>query len=276
MASGEYRHDRIDDALWFREMLVEKGYDVAYYGSSVTPADADSVLMHWDVSDTERRVIWGDLRIETMSAVQLKEALAETERSLEQDDFEGGLLVEGRLVYANGRPVRRGRINIGKTRASSDMAGYFAMKIPASELQECYLGHASGPNGQTGRVFFFRPEQAEKRLSVVLDFLCTLRVQVVDASGSLLREASVRLATHPERIEDDVRILSNRARIDGEGYFIFDDVPVGLPLELLVRVPGLPGAEKRVPIGEPAPDQKIDMAGIVFCGVSEAKLNHEH
>ncbi len=71
MASGEFRYDKVWDAHWFRERLIEKGHDVAYYGARVTPADSDSVLMHWDISDTQRRVIWGDLRIETMSVAEL-------------------------------------------------------------------------------------------------------------------------------------------------------------------------------------------------------------
>lgn len=71
MASGEYRRDTVWDAMWFEKMLVAKGHNVAYYGDRVTPADANAVLMHWDLSETERRVIWGDLRIETMSVTEL-------------------------------------------------------------------------------------------------------------------------------------------------------------------------------------------------------------
>jgi hypothetical protein len=49
-------------------------------GSSktVTPKDADKVLMRWKVSDTEYRVIFGDLHAETVSP----EKLAELERTI--------------------------------------------------------------------------------------------------------------------------------------------------------------------------------------------------
>jgi hypothetical protein len=52
--------------------------DPAYYGKTVTPKDADKVLMRWKVSDTEYRVIFGDLHTQSVTA----EKLAELEKLL--------------------------------------------------------------------------------------------------------------------------------------------------------------------------------------------------
>jgi len=52
--------------------------DPAYYGKTVTPKDADKVLMRWKVSDNEYRVIYGDLHAETVTL----EKLAELEKLL--------------------------------------------------------------------------------------------------------------------------------------------------------------------------------------------------
>jgi hypothetical protein len=52
--------------------------DPAYYGKTVTPKDADKVLMRWKVSDNEYRVIFGDLHAETVTP----EKLAELEKAL--------------------------------------------------------------------------------------------------------------------------------------------------------------------------------------------------
>ncbi len=52
--------------------------DLAYYGETVTPKDADKILLRWKVSDNEYRVIYGDLRAETVTA----EKLAELEATL--------------------------------------------------------------------------------------------------------------------------------------------------------------------------------------------------
>jgi hypothetical protein len=52
--------------------------DSAYYGKAVTPKDADKVLLRWKVSNSEYRVIYGDLHAETVTA----EALTELEKAL--------------------------------------------------------------------------------------------------------------------------------------------------------------------------------------------------
>jgi hypothetical protein len=61
--------------LFYMNLTSEKK-DPAYYGKTVTPKDADKVLMRWKLSDTEYRVIFGDLHAETVSP----EKLAELER----------------------------------------------------------------------------------------------------------------------------------------------------------------------------------------------------
>ena len=62
-------------------------YDVGqlkYYGKTITPKDADKVLLRWNVSekvsDNEYRVIFGDLHAETVDA----DVLAELEGALRQ------------------------------------------------------------------------------------------------------------------------------------------------------------------------------------------------
>jgi len=52
--------------------------DPAYYGETVTPKDANKVLMRWKVSENEYRVIFGDLHVETVTP----EKLAELEAAL--------------------------------------------------------------------------------------------------------------------------------------------------------------------------------------------------
>ncbi len=47
--------------------------DPRYYGETVTPKDADKVLMRWKLSDNEYRVIYGDLHAETVTPAKLAE-----------------------------------------------------------------------------------------------------------------------------------------------------------------------------------------------------------
>ena len=57
----------------FYMTLVQEKKEPVYYGDVVGPADADKVLLRWKVSDTEYRVIYGNLTAETVSAEKLAE-----------------------------------------------------------------------------------------------------------------------------------------------------------------------------------------------------------
>ena len=48
--------------------LTRDGRKPEYFGDEVTPADADKILMRWQLDDGHVRVIYGDLRTETLPA----------------------------------------------------------------------------------------------------------------------------------------------------------------------------------------------------------------
>ena len=52
----------------FYMKLVREGHEPEYFGDSVTAADADQVLLRWTLDDGGARVIYGDLRVETVPA----------------------------------------------------------------------------------------------------------------------------------------------------------------------------------------------------------------
>ena len=64
---------RIGAPLGFYGTLVDDKKEPAYYGQSVTPEDANAVLLRWKVSDSEYRVIFGDLSARTVTAEELAE-----------------------------------------------------------------------------------------------------------------------------------------------------------------------------------------------------------
>jgi outer membrane lipoprotein-sorting protein len=57
----------------FYMKLVQEKKEPAYYGDVVGPNDADKVLLRWKISDSEYRVIFGDLRAETVTPEKLAE-----------------------------------------------------------------------------------------------------------------------------------------------------------------------------------------------------------
>ncbi|MFQ5807328.1 MAG: hypothetical protein ACE5I3_12845 [Phycisphaerae bacterium] len=58
----------IGGGCMFYQELVRAGREPEYFGDSVTRDDADQVLLRWKLDDGRLRVIYGDLRIETLPA----------------------------------------------------------------------------------------------------------------------------------------------------------------------------------------------------------------
>lgn len=57
---------KVSAACRFYADLLEGNKDVEYHGDKVTANDIDDELMRWKISDNEYRVIYGDLRVETV------------------------------------------------------------------------------------------------------------------------------------------------------------------------------------------------------------------
>jgi outer membrane lipoprotein-sorting protein len=57
---------KVNLACQLYEELKQDNKDVHYYGDKVTANDKDKILMKWKISENEHRVIYGDLRIETI------------------------------------------------------------------------------------------------------------------------------------------------------------------------------------------------------------------
>ncbi len=64
---------KIQNACAFYAELVEAGKDAAYFGDDVQSRDFDRVLMRWRLDDGRYRVIYGDLRAETLDSTLLEE-----------------------------------------------------------------------------------------------------------------------------------------------------------------------------------------------------------
>jgi len=58
---------------WFYQTLMTDKKEPVYYGKTVTPNDADTVLLRWKVSDNKYRVVFGDLSVRNFTAEELAE-----------------------------------------------------------------------------------------------------------------------------------------------------------------------------------------------------------
>jgi hypothetical protein len=58
---------KLGQATVFHSYLLREGREPEYFGATVKPGDSDAVLMRWKLDDSRWRVIYGDLRVETVA-----------------------------------------------------------------------------------------------------------------------------------------------------------------------------------------------------------------
>ena len=65
------KSDVLSGMSGFYEYLVQQGRDVVYYGGGIDTKDTNAVLMQWTLPDGKYRVMFVDLRMETVTAEEL-------------------------------------------------------------------------------------------------------------------------------------------------------------------------------------------------------------
>jgi len=68
---AKYGYGSLIKATSFFRGVVQASSEFAYYGDRVTARDANRVLMYWGDPQRSCQVLWGDLRVETLSKDQL-------------------------------------------------------------------------------------------------------------------------------------------------------------------------------------------------------------
>jgi len=56
----------IGSGIEFYQKLIREGRSPEYFGKTVTPGQKAGVLVRWKTEDGQLRVIYGDLRVETL------------------------------------------------------------------------------------------------------------------------------------------------------------------------------------------------------------------
>jgi ankyrin repeat protein len=85
----------------FYRMLEWDNKEPRYNRLTVVPKDADKILMRWKLSDNQYRVVYGDLRAETITS----ERLAEFEKPLHEAVLAGNI-ERVRMLISNGADIR--------------------------------------------------------------------------------------------------------------------------------------------------------------------------
>jgi hypothetical protein len=207
----------------------------------------------------ERRDLWQG----PPAANPFTQALVKIRRRLEQQD-PARTLAAGRLLYANGRSVSQGFVRIGNTAGLTNFHGYFALLVPTEDPQASLPGYARQSTGASARLFFWSRTSRPAEPVVILDWADTVQGRVVDPQGKPWSDIEVGLSAQPGTSAGPVWPLGNRTRTDSQGTFLFELVPVGVPLEVSVGNPDSTSHFVRVGIDDLAPDQKYELGEIVL------------
>ena len=173
-------------------------------------------------------------------------------------------LVKGRLIYANGKPVHKGTIRIGTSKQTTYLNGHFTMAAPYGDPLDYQLGYAFDVRRHTGRMFFWRMADQREDLVLVLDWLCTVSGRIIDQKGRPQSKVNIGLYAYSNEIPGQVHELWRQKRTNTEGFFVFNDVPVGVQMELVVNNIDAPESQTQIDIGELSPDQRYNTGDIVW------------
>ncbi|MHC4436378.1 MAG: carboxypeptidase-like regulatory domain-containing protein [Planctomycetota bacterium] len=174
------------------------------------------------------------------------------------------ILMVGRLYYPNGKGSTHGLIRIGTKLHPADRNGCFIIELPSDDAPLEHLGYAYKWNGTCARLFSWRKADQPSSLRIVLGWISTIRGRVVNQEGAPQSNVEVGLSA---RLGGDAGRYwpdGNRTRTDAGGHFIFEKVPPGAPLELIIENYNDSQKPLRVPIDEIESDHKYDMGDIVL------------
>jgi hypothetical protein len=216
-----------------------------------------------DLSSIPALLKHADLRQDSPIAEVLRDAVEAIRRREEQRN-PSSAVVAGRLFYANGRSASEGCVHIGAVNVSADRNGYFVMMTPAGDPHVEQVGYAHRFLGANACLFRWTRAGSPAYLTIILDWTCTVGGRVVNHAGEPLAGVNVGLCPYPMEAAGQNWPDGRRAKTDAQGQFLFEDVPVGLPLNLIVERPDKAAGPLRVRIDDLAPDQKRDLGDIAI------------
>jgi protocatechuate 3,4-dioxygenase beta subunit len=167
----------------------------------------------------------------------------------------------GTLVDANESPVR-GTVTLGTESAESDERGEFAMPEPWGASEDIQIGCASDVDRKLGSGFFWKQSDGINDLEVALLPLASVAGRIVDKDGHGVGDARPKIGIVMEH--GTFRYSSRNpweTRIEADGRFRFENVPVGLPMKLDVEKPGYYG---RADLSALKPGGTLELGDIVL------------
>ena len=147
-------------------------------------------------------------------------------------------IIYGWLIDVNDQPIQ-GKVTLRSDYIESDEHGEFAIPEPWDIPGGIHIGYAFDMDKNLGRGYFWEKSEDFNDLEIVLAPFTKITGRVVDENGQGIENLKQRIGIiMPNGMFRYSQQNLWKTVLEPEGHFYFEDVPVGLPMELSAEKPG--------------------------------------
>jgi hypothetical protein len=171
-------------------------------------------------------------------------------------------MISGLLIDTEGKPVA-GTVSLGRDSATTDMEGKFELPEPWGDEMEFHVGFAFDQARQIGRAFFWQKSDDINNLVLILEPMAIITGRVVFQDGTSADQAKPKLWIRMPGGGWQGGGSKNpwKLNIIGSGEFEFENIPIGLEMDVHVE---RPDSEGMAEIGSIVPGETIDVGDILL------------
>jgi len=176
-------------------------------------------------------------------------------------------IISGLLIDAGARPVA-GTVSIGSDSTTAGIDGKFDFPQPEGDRMQVHVGFAFDETGRIGQAFYWQKNADTNDLVIILEPVAIITGRVVLEDGTPVDQAEPKLWTRMPTGGWRSGSSNNpwKLNIIGNGEFEFENVPIGLEMDVHVKTQGSEGMAK---IDSIFPGETIDVGDIVLKAMPE-------
>ena len=171
-------------------------------------------------------------------------------------------MISGLLIDAGGQPVA-GTVSFGSDSTAVGIDGKFELPQPWGDEMQVHIGFAFDENRQIGRAFFWQKSDDTNDLVLILEPVSIITGRVVFEDGTSVDQAEPELWTRMPSggWRSGSSNKSWKLNIIGNGEFEFENIPIGLEMDVHAEIPGFQGMAN---VGELIPGETFEAGDVIL------------
>jgi len=171
-------------------------------------------------------------------------------------------IISGLLIDAGGMPVA-GTVSLGRDSTTAGIDGKFELPQPWGDETKVHIGFAFDETRQIGQAFYWQKSIDTNDLVIILEPMAIITGRVVLEDGTLVDQAEPELLIRSPSGGWRGGGSNNpwKLNIIGNGEFEFENIPIGLEMDVHVE---RPGSEGMAEVGSIFPGETVDVGDILL------------